>query len=126
MSEEKHEHTSLRDEFRTLGENLKDMVNSAWESEERKKLQGELEEGLHELGRALNDLAANFQSGDVGQSIRREVDQISERVRSGEMENKARQEILKALKVLNAELEKASQKFAEADDEQDTGAGQAG
>ena len=120
MSEEKHEHSNLRDEFRILGQNLKEMVNSAWESEERKKLQGELEEGMHELGNVLNELATNFQSGEMGQSIRREVDQISERVRSGEVENKARQEILKALKVLNSELEKASQKFSDADVEQDS------
>jgi hypothetical protein len=37
MSEEKQERGTLRDEFRNLGENLKEMVNSAWESEERSK-----------------------------------------------------------------------------------------
>ena len=115
MSEEKQERGTLRDEFRTLGENLKEMVNSAWESEERRKLQGELEEGMHELGNVLNELAANFKSGEMGQTIRQEVDQFGERVRSGDVENKARQEILKALKVLNKELEKASEKFEDSE-----------
>lgn len=120
MSEEKQESGSLRDEFRTLGQNLKDMFSSAWESEERRKFQSELEEGMKELGNALNDMANDFKSGELGQTIRNEVDDIGERVRSGEMENKARQEILKALKVLNIELEKTSQKFSEADTEQET------
>ena len=115
MSEEKQEYGNLKDEFRSLGENLKDMINAAWESDERRTLQGELEEGMQELGNVLNEFAANFQAGEVGQSIRHEVDEISERVRSGELEDKARQEILKALKIINGELEKASQKFSEAE-----------
>ncbi|HAY85221.1 MAG TPA: hypothetical protein DCY42_09965 [Chloroflexi bacterium] len=115
MSEEKQTHGTLRDEFRNLGENLKTMLSSAWESEERRKLQGELEEGMRELGHALDNFATEFQSGEVGQTIRREVDQFGERVRSGEVENKARQEILKALQVLNKELEKASDKLSQSE-----------
>jgi hypothetical protein len=112
MSEGNKEYGNLREEFRNLGNNLKVMVNSAWESEERKRLQSELEEGMRELGNVLNELAADFQSGEVGQSLRREVDDLSERIRSGEVENKTRAEILKALKGLNAELEKASENFS--------------
>jgi len=112
MSEEKQTHGTLRDEFRALGQNLKEMMNSAWESEERQNLQAELKEGMHELGNVLDEFAANVQTGEVSKSIRREVDDFSERVRSGEFESKAREEILKALKVLNTELEKASSKFS--------------
>jgi len=119
MSEEKQTHGTLRDEFRALGQNLKEMMNSAWESEERQKLQAELQDGMHELGSVLDEFATNVQSGEVGQTIRREVDDFSERVRSGEFESKARQEILKALKVLNNELEKASAKFSSEETKQD-------
>lgn len=119
MSEHEQEKNTILDEFRTLGDNLKSMLQSAWESEERKKLQSDLESGMKELGNALNEAAADFQAGEVGQNIRREVDEISDRVRSGEMEKKAREEILKALKLLNAELEKASTKFAESEAQQE-------
>ena len=101
----------LRDEFKTLGDNFKAMFTSAWESEERKKLQGELEAGMKELGNALNDLAEEFRTSQAGETLRREVNGFSERVRSGEVETKAREEILKALRALNTELEKAAQKF---------------
>jgi hypothetical protein len=74
---------------------------------------------MHELGSVLDEFATNVQSGEVGQTIRREVDDFSERVRSGEFESKARQEILKALKVLNNELEKASAKFSSEETKQD-------
>ncbi len=115
MSEHKQEEYNIRDEFRALGDNLKNILQSAWESEERKKLQGELESGMRELGRALDEAVEDFKAGEVGQNIQREVDQISERVRSGEMEQKTREEILKALKLLNAELEKATAKFEQSE-----------
>lgn len=107
--------SSLRDEFRALGNNLKSLIHSAWESEERKKFQQELEGGMQELGSALNDMATEFQAGETGQKIRHEVDEFSARVKSGEVEEKARSEILKALKQLNEELEKVSQKFDSGD-----------
>lgn len=118
MSEEPiNEGSDLRDEFKALGENFKAMFTSAWESEERKNLQSELEAGMKELGSALNDLAEEFRSSQAGETIRKEVNDFSERVRSGEVEQKAREEILKALKALNIELEKAADKFSSAEEE---------
>jgi uncharacterized protein YukE len=117
MSEQNNQESgSLRDEFRNLGNNLKGMVNAAWESDERKKFQAEIEDGMRELGVVLDDLAEEIRTGDVGQKIRHEVDDFSERVRSGEVESKAREEVLKALKTLNTELEKVSEKFSSTED----------
>jgi len=107
----------LRDEFKTLGDNFKAMLTSAWESEERKRLKNDLEAGMKELGNALNDLAGEFRASDAGETLRREVSDFSERVRSGEVEAKAREEILKALRALNAELEKAAEKFNDPEEE---------
>lgn len=113
MTEEnKQERGSIQDEFRNLGNNLKGMVNAAWESEERKKLQSDIKEGMYELGVVLNSLAADIRDGETGQKIRTEVDDFSERVRSGEVESKAREEVVKALKFLNTELEKAADKLS--------------
>lgn len=112
MSENKTEPTGdLHDEFVNLGRNLKEMFASAWESDERKRLQSELEEGMRELGTTLNAMAEEFRTSQAGQKLRQEVDDFSERVRSGEVEAKAREEIVKVLKTLNGELEKAAEKF---------------
>jgi hypothetical protein len=119
MSEQNKESGNMREEFRNLGNNLKKMINTAWESEERKKFQAEIEDGMRELGSVLEDLAVEFREGEAGQKIRREADDFTERVRSGEVEAKARDEILKALKVLNAELEKASEKFSSSEKKED-------
>ena len=113
MTEEhKSETNNIKDEFQALGENFKALFTSAWESEERKKLQSELEAGMRELGVALNDLAEEIRTSQAGETIRREATDFHERVKSGEVETKAREEIVKALKALNIELEKVSEKFA--------------
>ena len=115
MHEPNQNNSSIRDEFRALGEHLKQFVQSAWGSEERKKFQQEIEAGISELGAALNDLAAEVNAGETGQKIRKEVDDFSARLRSGEVEEKTRSEILKALKRLNEELDKATRKFDDDD-----------
>ncbi len=122
MNEEQNKESGeLRDEFRALKDNFKAMFTSAWESEERKQLQTDLEVGMKELGDALNDLAEEIRTSEAGETIRIEVNDFSERVRSGEVEQKARQEILKTLKALNFELEKATEKFSTEEDSETQG-----
>ena len=113
MSEEQTNDTnSLRDEFKALGENLKSIFNAAWESEERKKFQTEVEEGMRELGTAMNDLADDIRSSQAGETIRKEANEFHDRVKSGEVEEKAREEMVKVLQGLNDEIAKAVDKMS--------------
>jgi hypothetical protein len=97
----------LTSEFRTLGNNLKSILKSIWESEETQKLKREVQEGLTELGRVTNETAEEFVQGETGQRLKSEAEDLQQRIRSGEVETKARRELLKVLRVVNAELEKA-------------------
>jgi hypothetical protein len=112
MSEQETPGNNFRDEFRNLGENLKKFFNAAWESEERQRLQQDIRDGMKELGVVLEGFAEDVRTSEVGQTIRKEADEFSERVRSGEVEEKVRQGILDALQTLNAELQKAADKFS--------------
>jgi hypothetical protein len=113
MSEEQtNQSNSLRDEFEALGENLKSIFTAAWESEERKKFQGEIEAGMRELGTVLNDMADEIRNSQAGETIRREANEFHERVKSGEVEAKAREEIVKVLQGLNTEISKAVDKMS--------------
>jgi len=96
----------LSAEFHKLGENLKSAVKTAWESEERRRLQSELEAGLAALGTALRDSAQS----ETGQRLKAEVNDLGKRVKSGEVEQRLRTDLLNALRALNLEIEKMSQK----------------
>jgi len=112
MNEEQSPKSDLRDEFRNLGENLKQLFSVAWESEERKRLEQDIRDGMKELGLALEGFAEDVRSSEVGENIRKEANEFGDRVRSGEVEQKVREGILDALQSLNAELQKAAERFS--------------
>jgi len=99
---------SLAAEFQNLGKNLKDALRAAWEGEDRKKLHQEIETGLMALGKALNEAATEFSESPTGQRLKAESEELRERLRSGEIASRTRDELLALLRRINAELEKAA------------------
>ena len=99
-------------EFRKLGQSLVDVLRASWERPERKKLQDDIENGLKELGQTLKEEADKFTASPTGQTIKSDLQDISDRLRSGEIEAKARQEILNGLRTINVELHSIQEKWA--------------
>ena len=95
-------------EFSALGKNLMTLLQTAWESEERRKLQAEIEAGLAELGKTLNQAVSDFRESPAGNRLRQEAEEIKARVRSGEVEKQVRDDLLAVLRKINTELEKAT------------------
>ncbi len=112
MSDEKPRDENLNAAFRDLGKNIIDIFRSAWESPERKNLQQELENGFNEFGSTIKKEIDEFNASSTGQQIKSDVESLKERVRSGETEAKVRSEMLKALHIVNSELERISQEFS--------------
>ena len=104
----KEEYTAddLASEFHHLGDNLKKIFISAWESEQRKNLQKEIGEGLAELGDSLKQTAEEIQDSETGQRVKSEAEELRDRVRSGEVEEKIRSDLQSIFHKLNKELEK--------------------
>jgi hypothetical protein len=114
MSEENpNPQPDLTSQFRELGENIKNFFHSAWESEESQKFRQELENGLNELGRATNEAVEEFKTSETGQKLKAEADDFINRVETGQVEQKARDEISKALNFINSELGNLSQKISQ-------------
>jgi phenylalanyl-tRNA synthetase alpha subunit len=112
MSENPEPQPNLTDQFRELGENIKNFFQSAWESEESQKFRQELQNGLNELGKATNEAVDEFKASEAGQKFKAEAEDFKARVESGEVEAKARHEISKVLTLINTELGKLNQKVA--------------
>ena len=112
MSEENpNPQPDISSQFRELGENIKNFFHSAWESEESQKFRQELQNGLNELGRATNEAVDEFKTSETGQKIKAETDEFINRVETGEVETKAREEISKVLDFINQELGNLNQKI---------------
>jgi hypothetical protein len=112
MSEENpNPQPDISSQFRELGENIKRFFHSAWESEESQKFRQELQNGLNELGRATNEAVDEFKTSETGQKFKAEADELINRVETGEVEAKAREEISKVLDFINTELGNLNQKI---------------
>ena len=95
-------------EFRELGKSLTDMLKNAWTSQERQKLQKEIEAGLAELSATLNQAATQFRESPAGKNFKAELEDLRKRVESGKVEAQVREEVLTALRAANAELKKVA------------------
>ena len=104
MSENPNPQSDITEQFRELGENIKSFFHSVWESEQSQIFRDEIQNGLNELGRATNEAVEEFKSSETGQKFKAEADDFINRVETGEVETKAREEISKVLDFLNNEL----------------------
>jgi len=113
MSQTEPRKENLSDEFRNLGENLVGLLRAVWESPERQDLQREIESGISELGYTVKTEVDSFSEGPTGQRLKSDVKSVDQKIRTGETQDKIRNELLQALKTVNAELQKASNRWSE-------------
>ncbi len=106
MTENQPTEDNLLNEFRDLGNNLMEALKTGWDRPERQKLQNDIASGLDELGRTLKREVDNFTGSPTGQRMKTDLDDLGERIRSGEVETKARTELVHALQTINTELRK--------------------
>jgi hypothetical protein len=118
MSENKPPENDLAEEFRNLGKNLADALRTAWESPERKKFQQEIENGINEMGTTLSKEFGTFIESPTGQRLQSDVEDLGERLRTGEAQQRARDELLTALRRANIEIQRATERWNSSKSEQ--------
>ncbi|OGO25177.1 MAG: hypothetical protein A2W33_09680 [Chloroflexi bacterium RBG_16_52_11] len=106
MDDKPNPEESLADEFYNLGQNLIKTLHAAWDRPERKMLQQEIEEGLSELAQTLQREADTFVESPTGQRMKSDLEELHQKVRTGEAETKVRSELLEVFKVVNTELQR--------------------
>jgi len=109
-NENKTPEGDIGEQLNELGKNLRDALRTAWESDERRKLQQDIEVGLANLRDSLNQAATDFSSSQTGQTLKEDVKDLNERWKTGEVGSKVRTEIADALRTVNQELQKATRK----------------
>ena len=100
----------IGEQLNELGKNLREALRTAWESDEWQKLQKEIQDGLANLQDTLSEAVADFSSSPSGQEFKEDVKDLHDRWRTGEVGTKVRSEIAEALRTVNRELQKATQK----------------
>ena len=99
---------NLQAELNALGENLQRAIRNVWQSDERKQLQADVEGGLEAALEHLRGELKEFQGSETGERLKADLQSVENELRSGETATLMRQEILRVLQRLNAELERAT------------------
>jgi len=103
-------------EFAALGRKLRDTVNTAWTSEERHKIQKEIEAGLVRLRDELNSAAKNVRESEAAAKVEAEVKKVREDVGSGKVSDDVRKGIVTGLRSLGEALDKLADNFTPLDE----------
>jgi len=115
MEDKPNPEESLADEIYNLGQNLIQTLHAAWDRPERKMLQQEIEEGLSDLAQTLQQEADSFVQSPTGQRMKSDLEELHQKVRTGEAETKIRSELLEAFKVVNTELQRVATRLQSED-----------
>ena len=94
-------------ELHNLRQNLKEIYQSAWRARSDTSCNKILKLVLRVLRVQLIELLMNLRS-PTGQQLKSDVEDFSKRVKEGEVEEKARDELASVLRRINSELEKVS------------------
>jgi uncharacterized membrane protein YccC len=100
-----HDDRELGSALNQLGENLKRLGQTAWESPERKNLQSELAKALKEVEGSLQQAGNEFRESETGQRLRQDIERIKDEFESAEFERRARSELAALVHQLNQKLE---------------------
>jgi hypothetical protein len=109
-NENKSTNDTIGDQLNELGKNLRDALQTAWSSDERRKLQQEIEDGMANLGATLSQAAKDFSNTPTGKTITEDMKDLHQRWKTGEVGSKVHSDVVEALRRVNEELQKASGK----------------
>ena len=103
-------------EFAELGRKFSATINAAWTSEERHKIQTEIEAGLIRMRDEMNKAYHNVSTSEPAQKVTSEVKRVQDDVASGKVTDDLRKGMATGLRSLGEALDKLSEKFTPYDE----------
>jgi hypothetical protein len=113
----KEETPDIARELAELGKKLGEAINTAWHSEERQKIQGEIKDGLQRFSTEVDAAVKNLRESDVGEKVKSSVKQVREDVEAGKVADDLRRGTVSALRSLSEALDKMANSFTPVEDE---------
>ena len=109
-----HATTDLMDEFKRLGRQFGDTLQSAFNSEEAKRMETELRAGMKTFADEVERVFREAKDSPTATRVKEEATVVKERVETGDVGRKAQEGIVGGLRWLSDELEKLANQFTPA------------
>ena len=101
----------VANEFRNLGKQFANTLESAWKSEERQRIEGEIREGMQNFADELSKLFSDVKESKTGQRVMEEAETVKTKVGEAEIGRKAQSSVAKGLGWLSEELSRLADRF---------------
>lgn len=99
-------------ELSNLGRQVAETLRSAWDSEERQKLEGEVRQGVQSFVDEMDKVIRDVRGGNFGkEKIKADMDGMREQVNSGDFGRKMRTGIVQGLRWLSDEIGTLADQF---------------
>ncbi len=111
MSEEGKQERSVSDELNRLGRQFSEVIRTTWESEDRKRIQDEIIEGLKRFGDEVAGALNKVAESDTGKQATTQTEKVIADVKESGVAEDVRKGLLQGLDALNRELGKLSERL---------------
>jgi hypothetical protein len=115
----KQETADIAAEFAEVGRKLRETINVAWNSQERRKIQAEVQDGLQRLVKEVDEAVKTLRETEPGQKVETGVKQIREDIESGKVGDEIRKGLVTALRGLSDALDKMASSFTPLEEDQE-------
>ncbi len=115
----KEEAADLAAEFAELGKKIRNTVETAWTSEERKKIQAEIKDGLDRFVKEVDEAVRTARVSETGKKVETEVKRVADDIESGKVAGEVRKGLVTGLRALGNTLDKMADSFTAAEEKKD-------
>ena len=101
----------VAEELKGLGRQFAETIRTAWNSEERQKLEGEVREGVRSFADEIDKVIREARDSQAASRIKQEAEQVATKVETSDVGRKARSGVVQGLHWLSEELGRLAEKF---------------
>ena len=105
-------------ELKDLGRQFAETIKTAWNSEERQKLEREIREGITSFVGEVDKVIREAKDSPTADRVRTEASQVKTKVESSDIGRKARTGIVQGLHWLSEELGKLANNFTPSEEDE--------
>ena len=115
--------SNVADELKDLGRQFAETLKTAWNSEERQRVESEVRQGLESFVSEVDKAIREAKDSETAERLRTEASEIKIKVEDSDVGRKARSSFVQGLHWLSQELGKLADQFtvSESSDDDETG-----
>ena len=103
------------EELKNLGKQFADTVQSAWDSEERQRVESEIRSGVKSFVSEVDKAIHEAKESQAAAKVKEEATEIKTKLETGDLGKKTRDGLVQGLQWLSEELGKLAEQFAPAE-----------